>query len=393
MEIICEILRVIYEGSARPTQVMHKANLTWPVLTSHLEVLLRHQLLTREASETRTTYRLTAKGSAVLNIYLKLKEEVGPLESEAVSAQRIEESLELETTLAPQERTATLAAIESALAAANFRLRDDIVPGRSGDKHRFSFLAEGLNRSSYAFDLLGYASEGSVISDFVKQLDSDIPVHIVYTKGTSDGAKRLAASYSIGLVPLRGLKAFVELLAFQDALLSKKGVLLEVDPSQGYEQAVRDLVQDESKRSRVSAFTWRASPVYSALPRNEKVYVYVMTAAQGARTSSRPREFVVPSHDEAALLEFVERSVEQDREGKNDLLIFDSVSELLVSLGNDKSQRFLKRATHLLGAGERRSLFIVKRGYHDERTMRMVKGIFPDRLVYDGSGLKLDNRA
>jgi len=392
MEIICEILRVIYEGSARPTQVMHKANLTWPVLTSHLEVLLRHQLLTREASETRTTYRLTAKGSAVLNIYLKLKEEVGPLEAETVSAQRLEERLEPQPALAPQEQTATLSAIRSALGAANFRLRDDPASGRSGARYRFSFLAEGLNRSSYGFDLLGYASEGAVISGFVKQLDSDIPVHIVYSKGTSEGAKMLAESYSVGLVPVRGLRAFVELLAFQDALLSKRGTLLEVDPSQGYEHAVRELVQDETKRSRVSAFTWRASPVFSSLPRNERVYVYVMTAAQG-KAPSRPREFVVPSHDEAALLEFVGGSLEQDGGARNDLLIFDSVSELLVSLGNEKSQRFLRKAAHLLGSSDRRSLFIVKRGYHDERTMKMVKGIFPDRLVYDGSGLRLDHRA
>jgi len=84
MEIICDVLRVIQEGSPRPTQVMHKANLTWPVLMNYLEVLLRHELLTRETNVSRTTYRLTAKGSAVLNIYLKLKEEVDPLESETM---------------------------------------------------------------------------------------------------------------------------------------------------------------------------------------------------------------------------------------------------------------------------------------------------------------------
>jgi hypothetical protein len=35
----------------------------------------------------------------------------------------------------------------------------------------------------------------------------------------------------------------------------------------------------------------------------------------------------------------------------------------------------------------------MKRGYHDERSQRMVKALFSERLVYDGSGLKLDKGA
>jgi len=391
MEIICEILRAIQDGSARPTQVMHKANLTWPVLMTHLAVLLRHQLLTRESSESRTTYRLTARGSAVLNIYLKLKEEVGPLESETILVQRLEEEPPVPA-LAPRERSLALSAIQSALGGANFRLRDGTVPGKSGSKYRFSLLAEGLSKSSHAFDLLGSVTEGAVIGVCVKQIDSDIPVHIVYSKGVSDGARKLAGSYSIELVPVRGLKGFVELLAFRDALSSKRGVLLEVDPSQDYAPAIRELVQDETKRSRVAAFTWKGSPVYPVLPRNDMVYVYLMSTAQGTKHApARPREFAVPSYDEAAMLEFLQESVRRDDRG--DLVIFDSISDVVVALGSEKAYRFLKRATHALGAGERRSLFIVKRGYHDERTMRTIRDLFEDRLVYDGSGLRLDKRA
>ena len=77
METLGDILKVIQDGSTRSTQIMHAANLTWPPLMVHLELLLRHQLLTRETEGNRATYRLTAKGSVVLNMYLKLKEETG----------------------------------------------------------------------------------------------------------------------------------------------------------------------------------------------------------------------------------------------------------------------------------------------------------------------------
>jgi len=391
MEIICDVLRVIQEGSPRPTQVMHKANLTWPVLMNYLEVLLRHELLTRETNVSRTTYRLTAKGSAVLNIYLKLKEEVDPLESETISARRPGEAHE--PALASREKKAILSALGAILGAANFRLRGGHVPGRSGTKYRFDLVTEGRNRSPYGFDVLTHVGEGEVIRVFVKQLDSDIPVHLVYTRSASEAAKKLAGSYSMELLHARDFKGFVELLAFRDALLSSRCVLLEVDPSKDYEAVLRELVQDETKRSRVSAFTWKGSPLYPALPRGERVLVYVMTTHESRPPSSRPRELVVPSHDEAALLGFIEESGARDSTGERDLVIFDSVSELIVSLGNERSQRFLKRATRSLDAKGRRALFIVKRGYHDERTQRMVKGLFSERLAYDGSGLRLDQAA
>lgn len=383
---------MIHEGSSRPTQVMHRANLIWPVLMRYLEVLLRHQLLSREMSMGRTTYRVTTKGSAVLNIYLKLREEIDPLESEAIQERRLD--LLREPALSPGDKSSTLSTMRSVLGAADFRLGDQQIHGRSGTKYRFDIVAEGLNKSLYGFDILTHASENEVIRVFVKQLDSDIPVHIVYTKSASEAARRLARSYSLELVHLRDFKDFAELLAFHDGLLSKGGALLEVDPSQSYESVLRELVQDETKSSPVSVFTWRGSPVYRALPRNESVIVYLMST-QGSKKSPRAQagEFVVPSHDEAALLKSIERPESMgDAADERGLLIFDSVSELLVSLGNERSQSFLRRATHLLDAKDRRSLFIVKRGYHDERSMRMVEGLFSNRLIYDGSGLRLDRR-
>ena len=99
--------------------------------------------------------------------------------------------------------------------------------------------------------------------------------------------------------------------------------------------------------------------------------------------------------DEAALLESIERSTAPNGPAGDemDLLIFDGVSELTVSLGNDRSLRFLRRATRSLEAGARMSLFVIRRGYHDERSEQMVKELFSRRLVYDASGLKLDRSA
>src|SRR6202007_136395 len=103
-------------------------------------------------------------------------------------------------------------------------------------------------------------------------------------------AKRLAGNYSMRLVQARDLKGFADLLTFRDALLSGRSVLLEADPSQNYQFALRDLPQNEPKRSQVSAFTWRGSPVYPLLPRNDRVHVYVMTTQGPRPPPARTRE-------------------------------------------------------------------------------------------------------
>jgi predicted transcriptional regulator len=420
MEIVGDILRVINEGSARPTQVMHKANLTWPVLMTHFEALLRHQFLTRETSVSRTTYRLTARGSAVLGIYLKLKEELGSLESEAEATAAAVATFPrgivgaLEIASPPKEKkNATRSLMRSVLEGANFRLLDEPIPGRSGATYGYEVTASGLDRAVHGFDVLTHASESTVIRAFVKQLDSDIAVHLVYTKSASDVARKLAASYSIELVHAREFKRLVELLAFRDGLYSGDSLLLEVDPSQDYWSHLLALVEDQAKRSsHVSVFTWRGSPVYPVLPRNQMVSIHVMAPEPTGSHPLAPGESAVPSNDAAALLQALRRDStpkggalgkeegekEQGEKKKMEgagggLVVFESVSELVVSLGNESALRFLRKATSSLKADGRRSLFVLKRGYHDERGMRMIKSVFAARIVHDERGLRIDRSA
>ncbi len=75
------------------------------------------------------------------------------------------------------------------------------------------------------------------------------------------------------------------------------------------------------------------------------------------------------------------------------LLVFDSLSELLVPLGDEKSQHFLRRATELLSLENRRSLFIIKKEFHDARSRSVVGSTISHKLTFDDSGLnRLDPR-
>lgn len=70
MEMVCDILGVVSEGPTKPTHILYKANMSWKVLSSYLEYLLKRGLIQKEdQGGKRSTYILTKKGSAILQLY------------------------------------------------------------------------------------------------------------------------------------------------------------------------------------------------------------------------------------------------------------------------------------------------------------------------------------
>ena len=385
MEIIGDILRVINEGSTRPTQIMHGANLTWLPLMIYLEMLLRNQLLTRETNGTRSTYKVTARGSAVLSMYLRLKEETDFLELEMAAEHRLGDLSELPTRTGGRT---TLSLLKSSLVAANFRVLDNVMVGSSGTEYTFPLIVEGLSKSKYGFVILNEVDESAVIRNFVKQLDAEVDLSIVYVKKVTDGARRIAALDSIPVLSASNLAGFGESLTFLDAFRSGRSLLLEVDPSENYERVIQDLVRREADNCDVSVLTWKGSRVFHVVPRSENVTVHVMTGVSGPTRAGKRGETVASPHAQTTVEELIENPSARNA-GRGALLVFDSLSEIMVSLGDEEAQLLLKRALQTTNATGQRSLFILKRGFHDARTIGLVRSLLPNQLTYDGSGLKL----
>ena len=70
MEMVCDILGVLAEGPSKPTHILYKANMSWRVLSSYLEYLLKRGLVDKEEKGgKRSTYVLTHKGRSILQLY------------------------------------------------------------------------------------------------------------------------------------------------------------------------------------------------------------------------------------------------------------------------------------------------------------------------------------
>jgi predicted transcriptional regulator len=197
LDIACEILRVISEGTEKPTRIIQKANLSWKGLLLYLEALTRNQLVTRKVEGSRAVYMVTPKGISILGLYTRLREEVAALELGTLSYAQVSEALK-EGPKVPLEASVA-SELSGKLAAAGYELVDNKVTGRSGVTHTFSMVARDKEGGLQGYDLMGTVDERSVITSFIKQLDTDVAMHIIATGDISPKAKKLALDYSMSL--------------------------------------------------------------------------------------------------------------------------------------------------------------------------------------------------
>ena len=80
LEIYIDVLKVIKEGTMKPTRIMYGANLSWKLLQGVLNSMVEQDLIEEidesESSDKRTSkvYQVTAKGDSVMRYFARAKE-------------------------------------------------------------------------------------------------------------------------------------------------------------------------------------------------------------------------------------------------------------------------------------------------------------------------------
>ena len=80
LEIYLEVLKVIKEGTTKPTRIMYGANLSWKLLQGVLNSMVNQDLIeeidmsTSRDKRTNTVYQVTTKGDSVIRYFNRAKE-------------------------------------------------------------------------------------------------------------------------------------------------------------------------------------------------------------------------------------------------------------------------------------------------------------------------------
>ena len=80
LEIYLDVLKVIKEGTTKPTRIMYGANLSWKLLQVVLNSMANQDLIeeidvsTSRDKRTNTVYQITTKGDSVIRYFHRAKE-------------------------------------------------------------------------------------------------------------------------------------------------------------------------------------------------------------------------------------------------------------------------------------------------------------------------------
>jgi predicted transcriptional regulator len=201
LEIACDILGVISKGTEKPTRIMQLANVTWDDLIMYLEALIRNQLLSRHVHGKRVTYSLTEGGSALLDHYLKLKEQAAPLRLETISKERISKALAFRPPGGSVE-SGSHSSLERRVKVEGTETLDPKVVGKSGSVHTFGVVTRKEDGSRHGYVVIRDVDEKQIMKLFVMQLDSELSIHAYYSGVLSPKVAALARAYSLELLPL-----------------------------------------------------------------------------------------------------------------------------------------------------------------------------------------------
>jgi hypothetical protein len=164
--------------------------------------------------------------------------------------------------------------------------------------------------------------------------------------------------------------------------------LLEVDPSSKFEEPIKDLVSElGSKQRLVFTFTSAGSPVYSALVGIPNVRFFTMTRKVSyPKPGERPDEVLVPSADQSVLLNVLDKAITSNPDLRFGV-VFDSVSDLILSSGLEVTYKFLKQANEMLNTHHITAVFLMTTGAHSEREVNVVKSLYSNIVSFQGGQL------
>jgi hypothetical protein len=169
-------------------------------------------------------------------------------------------------------------------------------------------------------------------------------------------------------------------------------LLLEVDPISKYEEMVRDLaIESSSIGYSVFAFTANGSPRHRILSALPQVRMYVMSSdiSYPRPASNQPRTMLVPVYDGAIMLDIFDTLSRNSTPEAKSVVIFDNLSDLVLTAGFENSFKFLKKTIEVLNDSNVSIFFLLISETLEARSLNIIRSLFGRHLAFDLSGLEI----
>jgi hypothetical protein len=175
--------------------------------------------------------------------------------------------------------------------------------------------------------------------------------------------------------------SFSRSIGFSHSQIAGKKILLEYEPSSDYERILKSLLlESASNFERAALFTRRDSPIYALLSEQAGAKVFVLTSRVSYPRLEEGDRVLLPAYESALLLDALNKTI-QAYAGASVIIVFDSVSHNIFTLGPDKALSVVRQAMELMISDKVTVVFLMNIAAHDPKTISTFESIFDLAVV------------
>jgi len=183
--------------------------------------------------------------------------------------------------------------------------------------------------------------------------------------------------------------SFSEVIGLDHGRLVGRKILLEYDPASHYEKVVDRLAKES--RANVEplfVFTSSTSPVHAHLADQPAIKFFLTSISTSTPKSTSESTVLLPAKNTPLILDATNKVLET-YEGANVCFVFDILSELLTTIGRERTFTFLRHALDLLSSKKTTSLFLLNTSAHETEVVSQLRNLFSNQLTYSKNGLEI----
>ncbi len=191
---------------------------------------------------------------------------------------------------------------------------------------------------------------------------------------------------------------FIDFLEYEDAFSKRIGLshlellgrkfLLEFDPTSDYETIVEDFAKESMANVEpIYVFTPTTSTLHKHLAKNLAIRFFLMTISTSTIQMKSKNEVVIPANNIDLILDSINDIIKAHPEA-NVPIVFNVLSDLLSSLGLERTFTFLRHLLQTLSSEKTTALFLLNTSAHDPKIVSRLRSMFYDQLVYRKTGLQ-----
>ncbi|MDG7000626.1 MAG: hypothetical protein JRN15_16140 [Nitrososphaerota archaeon] len=172
---------------------------------------------------------------------------------------------------------------------------------------------------------------------------------------------------------------FSKQLNFDDDTMIGRQLLLEVDPNTGYERDVSSFCREFlASGFTVIVVTARSSAIYHILSSQPEIRFFLFSGNVSRPTAIEGEEgkMLIPQDSLMEVIELLERMLAQSGNEGKFALVFDNLSDRVISVGLERTYKSLKEMFAILGDRNVTVLFLVHPGTLDRKALNIIRSLF-----------------